>query len=186
MTDDEIYDVFHEIVGTVTGLTSIIPANDNKPAPSGPYASIRVGAARGQRGHANQRRKNTDLVASPVGDVRDVEHDIIPQLTCDISLNFYRDGAGQYASMMYQANKRPDISALLFRNNIGWRNAGAINDLTALQSKEYEDRAQLTVTIWYEQTEVVTTNAIYTAQVAVENEDGDTIQTETINSPVGE
>ncbi len=187
MTDDEIYDVFHQIITTVTGLpvTSVIPADDNEESPSGPYASIKVGQARGQRGHANQYLKNTDLVDSPIGQVRDVEHDIRAQLTCDISVNFYREGAGESASKLYQASKRPDISQLLYQSNIGWRNANAINDLSFLQSKEMEERAQLIITIWHEQTQTVTTNAIYSTTISVENEEGDTIQTETIDSPVG-
>ena len=187
MTDDQIYDVFHQIVTTVTGLAGdhVIPAEDNKGAPSGPYASIKVGASRGQRGHANQSLKDTDLVTSPIGQVRDVEHDIRPQVTNDISINFYRGTAGEFASMIFQANKRPDISQLLFQAGIGWRNSGPINDLTALQSKEMEQRAQLTVTVWYEQSQKIVTNAIYSATVSVENEDGDTLQTETIDSPVG-
>lgn len=187
MTDNEIYDVFHQIILAVTGLAGdhVIPADDNQDAPSGPYASIKVGAARGQRGHAAQKLKDTDLVSSPIGQVRDVEHDIRPQVTNDISINFYRGTAGEFASMMFQANKRPDISQLLFQAGIGWRNAGPINDLTALQSREMEQRAQLTVTVWYEQSQKVITNAIYSATVSVENEDGDVLQTETIDSPVG-
>lgn len=187
MTDDEIYDVFHQIVQDVTGLAGdhIIPGEDNQGAPAGPYASIKVGSSRGQRGHANQVLNNTALVSSPIGLVRDVEHDIRPQLTNDISVNFYRSGAGELASMLFQANKRPDVSQALFQAGIGWRNAGPINDLAALQSKEIEDRAQITITIWHEQSQKVTTNAIYSATVSVENEDGDILQTETIDSPVG-
>lgn len=187
MTDNEIYDVFHQIITTITGLAGdhVIPADDNQPAPDGAYASIKVGQTRGQRGHANQVLKNTALVTSPIGQVRDVEHDIRPQVTNDISLNFYRAGAGENAGLMYQANKRPDISQILFQAGIGWRNASAINDLSFLQSQEMEERAQLTITVWYEQTQKVTTNAIYSATVSVENEDGDILQTETIDTPVG-
>lgn len=187
MTDDEIYDVFHQIITTVTGLAGdhVIPADDNKKSPDNAYASIKVGQARGQRGHANQYLKNTDLVPSPIGQVRDVSHGIRAQLTCDISVNFYREGSGFNASLLYQASKRPDISQLLFQAGIGWRNSNAINDLSALQSKEIEERAQLTITVWYEQSQNVTTNAIYSAAISVENEDGDTIQTEIIDSPVG-
>lgn len=187
MTDDQIYTVFQQIIMDVTGLagTNVIPADDNHQAPSGAYASIKVGQSRGQRGHANQILKNTALVSSPIGMVRDVEHDIRPQVTNDISVNFYRGAAGEYASALFQANKRPDVSQALFQAGIGWRNANAINDLTALQSNEMEQRAQITITVWYEQSQKVVTNAIYSTSITVENENNDTIQTETIDSPVG-
>ncbi len=188
MTDNDIYDVFHGIITTVTGLAGeqVIPADDNENAPSGSYASIKVGLSRGQRGHANQYLKNTELVDSPIGQVRDVEHDIRPQVTNDISINFYRDGAGEFASAMFQANKRPDISQILFQAGIGWRNAGPINDLSALQSKKIEERAQITITAWYEYQYKVVTNAIYSSSISVENEEGDIIQTQTVSSPIGE
>lgn len=187
MTDDDIYDVVHSIITNVTGIAGdhVIPADDNKVAPSGPYASIHVGTSRGQRGHANVILSDTDLVSSPIGDVRDVNHDIRPQVTVDVAINFYRGNAPENALSLFQANKRPDISAQLFAAGIGWKSSGAISNLTALQSKEMEERALITISLMYEQTQTVTTNAIYSVTVIAENENGDTIQTETIDSPVG-
>lgn len=186
MTDDDLYDAMHSVIVAVTGLAvgQVIPADDNEEAPAGAYASIKIGASRGQRGQANISVTNTAPVSSPIGNVLDTEHDIKPQLTVDVSINFYRDGSLQNATLLFQANKRPDISALLFAANVGWRNSLPINDLTALQSKEREERAQITITLLYEGSQKVTTNAIYTVPVTIENEDGDTIQSETISSPV--
>jgi hypothetical protein len=186
MTDSELYDLMHSIIIAVTGLDGekVIPADDNEQAPSGAYASIKVGASRGQRGQANISVTNTAPVSSPIGNVLDTEHEIKPQLTVDVSVNFYRDASLQNATLLFQANKRPDISALLFAAGVGWRNSLPINDLTALQSKEREERSQITITLLYEGSQKVITNAIYTVPVSIENEDGDTIQTETISSPV--
>ena len=187
MTDDEIFDVMQAVVVAVTGIAinNVIPADDNHVAPSGAYASIKIGASRGQRGQANIIKSNAALVSSPIGDVRDVDHDVRAQLTVDVALNFYRDGALENASMMYQANKIPSISAQLFTAGIGWKGAGAINNLTALQSKEMEERALITITLLYERSQTTTTNAIYSVQVIAEDANGDTIQTETIDAPVG-
>jgi hypothetical protein len=186
MTDNDLYDLMHSIIIAVTGLAGekVIPADDNEQAPSGAYASIKVGASRGQRGQANISVTNTAPVSSPIGNVLDTEHEIKPQLTVDVSVNFYRASALQNATLLFQANKRPDISALLFAAGVGWRNSLPINDLTALQSKEREERSQITITLLYEGSQKVITNAIYTVPVSIENEDGDTIQTETISSPV--
>lgn len=188
MTDSELHDLVNTIIATVTGLANdhIIPADDNEESPDDAYASIKIGASRGQRGQANIIKSNTALVSSPIGDVRDVNHDVRAQITVDVAINFYRGNAIENATKLFQANKLPTISDLLFTANIGWKGAGAINDLTALQSKEREERSQITLTLLYEQSQSVITNAIYQVQVVVENENGDTIQTETVDSPVGE
>ncbi len=187
MTDSAIYDVMHSIITIVTGLSNgqVIPADDNEYSPSNAYAAIKVGSSRGQRGQANITKSNTGLVSSPIGQVRDVNHDIKSQLTVDVTINFFRGNALENAVFLFQANKRPDISALLFAANIGWKGSGTVNDLTALQSKEREQRAQITITFLYEQPQSVVTNAIYGVQVIAENEAGNQIQTDTINSPAG-
>lgn len=188
MTDNELYDLVHTVIATVTGLAGdhIIPADDNEESPDNAYASIKIGSSRGQRGQANITKSNTALVASPIGQVRDVNHEVKAQLTVDVIINFYRDNAIEKAVNLFQANKLPNISDLLFAANVGWKGASAINDLTALQSKEREERSQITLTLLYEQTQSVVTNAIYSVEVIAENENGDTIQTETVDSPVGE
>ncbi len=187
MTDDDIYTTVHTIIGMVTGLsgTNIIPADDNECAPDGNYASIKVGSSRGQRGQANIIKSNTDLVSSPIGNVRDVNHEVRAQVTVDININFYRGNALENALKLFQANKLPTVSDLLFTSKLGWRNEQQINDLTSLQSKEREQRAQLTITLLYEQKQSVVTNAIYSTEVIAENEDGQVIQTQNINAPIG-
>ena len=188
MTDSDIYDLVHTVITTVTGLANdhVIPADDNEESPDNAYASIKIGSSRGQRGQANIIKSNTALVASPIGQVRDVNHNIKAQITVDIIINFYRGSAIENAVNLFQANKLPNISDLLFAANVGWKGTSAINDLTALQSKEREERSQITLTLLYEQLQSVVTNAIYSVEVIAENENGDTIQTETVDSPVGE
>lgn len=187
MTDEDLYDLVHSIITAVTGLANdhVIPADDNEESPDNAYASIKIGASRGQRGQANIIKSNTDLVASPIGQVRDVNHEVKAQITVEVAINFYRSNALSNAVSLFQANKLPTISDLLFAANVGWRGASAINDLTSLQSKEREERALITLTLLYEQAQSVITNAIYSVEVIAENEDGDTIQTEMIDSPVG-
>ena len=88
MTDEELYDLVHTIITTVTGLANdhVIPADDNEESPDNAYASIKIGSSRGQRGQANITKSNTALVASPIGQVRDVNHDIKAQITVDVAI----------------------------------------------------------------------------------------------------
>lgn len=187
MTDDDLYNLVHTIITTVTGLAGdhVIPADDNEESPDNSYSSIKIGTSRGQRGQANIAKSNTALVSSNIGLVRNVNHDIKSQVTVDVTINFYRGSAMENALNLFQANKRPDVSSLLFTANIGWKGVSAANDLTSLQSKEREERSQITLTLLYEQTQSVVTNAIYSVEVIAENENGDTIQTETVNAPTG-
>jgi hypothetical protein len=186
MTDDALYLLVQSIVVLVTGLPgeSVIPGDDNQPAPSGPYAAIKVGANRSPRGQANISKTNVGPVESPIGNVFDVEHEIKAQLKVDVSINFYRGGSIENAALLIEANKRPDVSAALFQSSVGWGGASAINDLTALQSKEREERSQITLTLMYEGSQKVETNAIYSVPVSVENENSDTLETTEINAPV--
>lgn len=173
MTDNDLYDLMRSIVSAVTGISDIIPGDDNEESPSGPYASIKIGSARGRRGQANISTANVGPVASVIGEVFDVEHDIKPQLTVDVSVNFYRADALENASLLIECNKRPDVSGLLFTAAVGWRGTTNPNDLTAIQSKEREERSQITVTLLYEGSQKVITNAIYEVPIDIITEDPD-------------
>lgn len=187
MTSNEIYTLVQQIVVMVTGLpgTHVIKADQTAPAPLGEYATVDTKRTSSMRGQAIIRMKNTALVSSPIGNVNNVEHDIRPQMVTQVSVNFYRGNAHDHAADLLEANKRPDISQLLFQSGAGWQQAGPINDLTALQSGEQEPRAQITIYLMHERITTATTNAIYRASVVVENEDCDELQTITTDAPAG-
>ena len=65
----------------------------------------------------------------------------------------------------------------LFKSGIGWGGTDAVNNLTALQAANWEPRAQVTVRVLYETTDVSTINAILTTSIIVENERGDMLET---------
>lgn len=185
MTNDDLYLVMHQIVTTITGLpgAKVVKAMQNAKAsaPTGEYAAINPYLGTTQRGQANVNRSNTAPVSSPIGDVVDVQHDIKAQLVKPVSINFYRGNAHEYAAMLIQANKRPDISAILFQNSIGWRDLEGPQDLSALQSDQWEPRARVVINLWVTRQQSATVNAIYSAEIQAQNEDGDTLQTETTN-----
>lgn len=173
MTREQLFDVVRQIILTVTGVPECILADPNAPSPRGEYASVEPMLSLNQRGQANTIRKDTAPVSSPIGPVNNVDVDTRAQVIANCSVNFYRGDARYRAGRLFQCNKRPDISTLLFKNKIGWNGTDQVNDLTALQSKRHEQRSQITLRLMYELTDPVEINAIYSAQIIVENEKGD-------------
>jgi hypothetical protein len=91
---------------------------------------------------------------------------------CSASVNFYRGEALMYAERLKQANKRPDVSMMLFKAEIGWNSTDAINNLTSLQSANFEQRAQITIRLMYETSSLPVVNNILSVEVALQNEKG--------------
>ncbi len=170
-----LFALMRDIVLAVTGVPSCILANQNKPSPNGEYCAIHIDGPKRQRGQANIIDKNTDAQPSPIGNVFNVNTEVRAQVNADITLNFYRGDANLYATSMYQANKLPSISAMLYAANVGWQGSNAVNDLTALQSNQQEPRAQLVIRVMYEQVVDEVVNSIYGVLTEVQNEDGDII-----------
>ena len=169
MTNSEIFAVLRPIIMRVTGVPECILADPNAPAPNGAYCSVRPRQGIRERGQANVYNRNV-----PGNFVRtEVRAQIIA--TCDI--NFYRGNAQEYAEKLMQCNKRPDVSMDLFKAKLGWGGTDAINNLTALQSANYEQRAQITVRLMYETSDIVDINNILSASVAVSDENANILQT---------
>lgn len=184
MDDLDLYKLMRQIVLIATGCPVAIQANPNKSSPDGEYCAIETKGTKRQRGQAIIREANTDAVTSPIGDVYDISHDIRSQVIADVTINFYRGNANYYASQLFQANKRPDIQEMLFRAKVGWNGATPINNLTALQSENWETRAQIVIRLTYEQSSAVVTNAIYQAPIAINDFDsGETIIETTLTIP---
>lgn len=180
MTNDELFDILYPIV-LATGVPVCIKANEKRadgsqvPAPDGEYAAIQAQQTIAQRGQANIVR-----VGKP-GALMDVE--VRAKIACTAWVNFYRGDSRTRASRLHQINKRPDISALLFKNNLGWSGTSAINNLTALQSENFESRAQIAINLWYETSDPIEINTIERIAGSVEYEDGTTVATWEIETP---
>ena len=185
MTNEELYKVMRQVTSLATGLplSSIFQENPNAKTKKGEYCSISCTQAKTQRGQANIKHSDTAPVDSPIGQLVNVKHDVYTQLVAEVSVNFYRGVANDHAFALFQANKQPDVSALLFSNKVGWRNAGPVNNLTALQSESFESRAQVTIFVMYEVNRSVDTNAIYSVGLIAEDEDTNVLESITITSP---
>lgn len=177
MTNEELFAKLRPIVMLATGVPECILADQagpgSMPAPEGAYATITPRQSVSERGQANIITRDVP------GD--QVEVDVRAQIMCAASVNFYRGEALMYAERLKQANKRPDVSVMLFKAKIGWNGADAVNNLTSLQSANFEQRSQITLRLMYEASSLPVVNNILSATVALENESAEVIETFTVS-----
>lgn len=176
MTDDELFDVLRQVVLISTGLENCVLADQNAPSVKGEYATIKPNQTVNQRGQANVSR-------SSVPGVPTVNIDIRSQVISTCSVNFYRGNARNNALKLKQCNKRPDVSEILFKAGVGWNHAGPVNDISALQSGNIEQRTQLNLFVMYELLTQTTQNSIERITLIGEDRNGDVLSTTEIISP---
>lgn len=173
MTNEELFKKLRPVVMLATGVPECILADQagpgSMPAPKGAYATITPRQSVSERGQAN-------IVSRDVPGEQ-VQVEVRAQIMCSCSVNFYRGEAMMFAELLKQANKRPDISMMLFKSKIGWNSTDGVNNLTSLQSANFEQRAQITIRLMYETTSLPVINNILSASVAFENERAEVIQT---------
>ena len=94
------------------------------------------------------------------------------QIIVELSINCFRgDDAISRLSRLQQCNKRPDVSAALFKAGLGWQRASVPNNLTRLQSGNPEQRAQIYIYLMYETSDIVTINNIESVGLTVLDDD---------------
>lgn len=176
MTNEELFKKLRPIVMLATGVPECVLADQigpgSMPSPQGAYATITPRQSVSERGQANIVSRDMP------GDM--VEVDVRAQIMCSCSVNFYRGEAIMFAERLKQANKRPDISVMLLKAKIGWNSTDVVNNLTSLQSGNFEQRAQITIRLMYETSSLPVINNILSASVTLENEKAQVIQTFTV------
>ena len=175
----EIFNILQPIVKTVTGVSTVILANQTMPdgsgipAPSGEYVTIEPKQSISQRGQSNQYRTQNDIA-------RTVAVDIRAQVIVEASINVYRgDYAISRVSRLQQCHKRPDVLATLFKAGLGWQRVSAPNNLTRLQSGNPEQRAQIYVYLMYETSDIVTINNIESVGLTLLDVDNNVLYNDT-------
>lgn len=176
MTNYDIYTVMRQIVMKVTGLKQVYLADQAVQAPSGTYATIRV--AQGvqpmalgtvRRTYDKEKQTVTETVSCPV--------------RYDIPVNFYRAGAMDYAPMLINCSRLSGVHALLLSKRLGWAGSDPVQNLTALQSSEQEERAVIVVHLVGEKKISETVNTIEAARIVVEDEKTNVLQDSDVDSP---
>lgn len=173
MTRDELYAALVPIIKSMTGVPVVIPADDNKRSPSGPYAALEPHQTINQRGQSSIKRVKLDngLVSKAVS----------TNMVIECAIDFYRGDARHMAAKLREANKRPSISMALMRAGIGWGGVGPINNLTALQGDSNEQRAQATFTVFYTDTVVDEIGAIEYVPFTVFDDKGHELTTANVD-----
>lgn len=173
MTNMELYRLLHPAVMLASGVPYIIPAGDNHDAPTGPYASIHIRTDIRERGMAFKDRRL-------LPDNETFEHTVRSQQEVTCTVEFYRDGAKEYAANMLQMDKRDDIVWTLYKAGINIMSTGPVLDLTALQSNQYEERARVDIYLRMQVARKYNINRILEVTGVVQNEGGTDIQTVTV------
>jgi hypothetical protein len=179
----EIFNIIRPIVASVTGVTNVILADQVRsdgsglPSPNGEYIVIEPSQSISERGQANIYRSTS---AAPLA----IDVEIRAQIIVEVSINVFRGvDALSRVSRLLQCNKRPDVSATLFRNKLGWNRTSAPNNLTRLQSGNPEQRAQIYLYLMYETRDPVVINNIESASYEIQYEDGQVIASGTAMAP---
>lgn len=173
MTNEQLFAILRPIIMYVTGVPECILADQNAKSPTGEYASIRPRQTIDQRGQAHIQTVNKpgNLITTTVR----------AQVIATATVNFYRGDAMARVERLKECNKRPDVSIDMFKAGVRWLGTAAANNLTALQSVNWEQRAQISIRLGYEVLNIADVNNILSASVIVENEDAQVL--ETINVP---
>lgn len=169
MTDKEIFLILRPHILRVTGVPECILADPNAQAPTGEYASVRPRQGISERGQAN-------IYTRDIPDNK-VRTEVRAQIVASCEVNFYRGRALERAEMLKQCHKRPDVAWDLYRHKIGWGGTEPVNNLTALQASNFEQRAQIVIKLWYEASNIDDVNNILSASTIVEDEKAGTLQT---------
>ncbi len=175
MTNIELYKLLHTAVAKASCVPVIIPAADNHKAPKGSYASIHTSTGIRERGMAFK-----DVRLLP--DQETFEHTVRSQQEVTCTVEFYRDGAKEYAANLLQLDKRDDIVWPLYKAGINIMSTGPVLDLTALQSNNYEERARVEIYLRMQVSSKYNINRIMEVSGTAQSEDGGELQTVTVRA----
>lgn len=181
MTREELFDILRPIIASKTGVPECILADPNKKAPSGEYASIEPFSNIVEIGTGGQTQKEIDAVDGDP-DFKDLEITIKSSQEVQVSINFYRGGARDFANKVLQLDKHPSTHEAMLINGLGWMRTGSVNNLTALNQGNYEPRAQVDVFLRRMEAATDTTQQIYFMPWSIENEDGDEISSGSVDT----
>jgi hypothetical protein len=174
MTREELFAILRPIVIKVTGVTQCILANQSITAPTSEYCTIEPFSNLSQLGRGNV--KNEAVPAQDGNpDFEDIKETLSVSIEATVSVNFYRGNAQDYAHRLMFCDQRSAISDSLFTSGVGWMSAGPVNNLTILNSGNYEQRSQINIVVRFKQVQEDYTQAIYQSSWIVENESGNEI-----------
>jgi hypothetical protein len=183
MTREELFAVMRGIVLDVTGVTECILDDQNATAPTGEYCVIEPFSNIRHIGRGSVKQTEVDAVDEL--DFNDIEEELTTLLEARVDVNFFRGDARLHAQKLMFSDQRSDVYTTLFSNGVFWMRTDAVNNLTVLNSAQYETRAQISIYVQFEQTQTNTVQQIYNVPFEIENESGNVLTTgeEIIDNP---
>lgn len=181
MTREQLFDILRPIITSKTGVPECILADPNSPAPKGEYASIEPFSNIVEIGTGGQSQKEIPAVDGNPS-FKDLEITIKSSQEVQVSINFYRGNARDFANKVCQLDKHPSTHETMLINGLGWMRTGSVNNLTTLNQARFEARAQVDVFLRRMETATDTVQQIYVMPWSIENEDGNEISSGSANT----
>ncbi len=182
MTNAELYLATKTVINMVYPEVKVIKSYQSKRAPSGLYAVVNTEGVSEYKYIPLVDLNNSEEVTSPIGEVVNVEHDVKQQLVSQVIVNFYRENANEVARDLLNANWLPEVNLYMMENNFAWERVDPVVNLSSEINGKYEERAQIDIFVLHEHTKKQTTNAIYSAEVVI-TEDENTVADFEVKAP---
>ena len=174
MTREELFDILRPIIIAKTGVPECILADPNAPSPKGDYASIEPFSNIVEIGTGGQTQKEIDS-ADGNPNFKDIELTVKSSQEVQVSINFYRGNARDYAVKVNQIDKFPSVHEAMLINGLGWMRTGAVNNLTTLNQGNYEPRAQVDVFLRRMERATETVQSIYVVSGQAQDQYGNVL-----------
>ncbi len=175
MTNRAVFEAVRAIVVKVTGLSRVYLADQSVKAPAGDYATIRVcqGYQPTALGGVKTKYNKTEQT---------ITTDVFCPVRYDVHVNFYREAAMDYAQLLVNCSRLPSVHETLLRNKLGWGGTDPVQNLTALQSSQQEERAVIVIHLIGEKRLTETVNSIEAASFIVEDEKTNALAKDAVDS----
>jgi hypothetical protein len=151
MSKQELFDFIKFIIQMHDPSIVCVQSDQNAPAPSGLYASIRVF-------HNMQHLGSPRIIRTNTEDEITTEYN--RQMKYTLSIDFFRKGALEACEFMLGAHRLESVAAFMLANNIGYGGSSSVRNLSALQSTEIEERANIEIELYVESKVIDKTNYI--------------------------
>jgi len=174
---DQLYDGFRSLVAESSGvpIADVILANQGKPPPKKKaiYATYNPVPVRAYGQPYRDRTLTPAEEPGPTPEWEDIAEANVTSLELMLSVNFLNEGARDAAWKMHNSSHRAPVRKILFDNEIAWRYAGEIRNMTTPYLSDFQPRYQLDIHLYIE---VAITDTILRAagfSFTVEDKNGD-------------
>jgi hypothetical protein len=148
-----------KFVSLASGLASkaVIPGDDSHPAPNGAYASVK-----------NITKIGSGIDSEVATEGIDDEHVTLKhsgRREITYSVQFYRDGAADFAEGLLSYASTSTGQIWLAENSLTWQIAGPVQNLDSVMGSKNEIRRAVDITLRYQSTSQEDINSIGTVDI---------------------